>query len=70
MPVGSKHSMTAQSGRFHLSEAERAAVLVRITGPDPRLAKAKAALFHQAKDGVTELSASGKRIRREVADAT
>lgn len=39
--------------------AEKAAVLVDISGPDPRLVKAQTAPFHRASNGVTHLSSSG-----------
>ena len=32
---------------------------VRLKGPDPRLAKASGRAFHQAKEGITTISASG-----------
>ncbi|KAK9813334.1 hypothetical protein WJX73_001052 [Symbiochloris irregularis] len=38
---------------------EACAVLVDASGPDPRQVKANYAAFHEAKDGITTLSASG-----------
>lgn len=40
--------------------ADRAAFTVRVTGYDPRLAKAQQADFSQATDGKSALSTSGK----------
>ena len=37
-----------------------AAAFVRVTGSDPRLAKAKDQAFSQTQDGVTAISASGE----------
>ena len=42
--------------------ADASAVLVKVVGQDPQLAKASAAPFFQARNGVTELSTSGTPI--------
>ena len=52
--------MTESSVSLPLQELECFSVVVRVSGRDPRLVKAKVAPFSQTRNGTTVLSSSGK----------